>query len=201
MSIEAGTPRKSRLLALLPLAAFAGLAAIFLTQLTSGRDAAEIPSALIGQPAPATKLSPLEGASVPGLDSSGFKGKVTVLNVWASWCAPCREEHPLLLGLAGDDRFVLAGLNYKDPTDLAQKFLAGFGNPYAAIGVDPDGRGAIDWGVYGVPETFIIGKDGRIAFKHVGPLTVEAVKAELLPQIEKALAPVPATGAPAANGS
>ena len=198
MSIEAGTPRKSRLLALLPLAAFAGLAAIFLTQLMSGRDATEIPSALIGQPAPPTKLAPLEGASVPGLDSSGFKGKVTVLNVWASWCAPCREEHPLLLGLAGDDRFVLAGLNYKDPTDLAQKFLAGFGNPFAAIGVDPDGRGAIDWGVYGVPETFIIGKDGKIAFKHVGPLTVEAVKAELLPEIEKALAAAPA-GPPAAG--
>ena len=198
MSIEAGTPRKSRLLALLPLAAFAGLAAIFLTQLMSGRDATEIPSALIGQPAPPTRLAPLEGASVPGLDSSGFKGKVTVLNVWASWCAPCREEHPLLLGLAGDDRFVLAGLNYKDPTDLAQKFLAGFGNPFAAIGVDPDGRGAIDWGVYGVPETFIIGRDGKIAFKHVGPLTVEAVKAELLPEIEKALAAAPA-GPPAAG--
>ena len=97
------------MLALLPLAAFAGLAAIFLTQLMSGRDAAEIPSALIGQPAPATKLVALDGASVPGLDSSGFKGKVTVLNVWASWCAPCREEHPLLLGLAGDNRFTLVG--------------------------------------------------------------------------------------------
>ena len=183
---------------LLPLAAFAGLAAIFLTQLMSGRDAAEIPSALIGQPAPPTKLAPLEGAGVPGLDSSGFKGKVTVLNVWASWCAPCREEHPLLLSLSGDDRFVLAGLNYKDPPDLAQKFLAGFGNPFAVIGVDPDGRGAIDWGVYGVPETFIIGKDGKIAFKHVGPLTVEAAKAELLPEIEKALAAAPA-GPPAAG--
>jgi cytochrome c biogenesis protein CcmG/thiol:disulfide interchange protein DsbE len=198
MSIEAGASRKSRLLVLLPLAAFAGLAAIFLTQLMSGRDAGEIPSALIGQPAPQTKLAPLEGAGVPGLDSSGFKGKVTVLNVWASWCAPCREEHPLLLGLAGDDRFVLAGLNYKDPPDLAQKFLAGFGNPFAAIGADPDGRSAIDWGVYGVPETFIIGKDGKIAFKHVGPLTVEAVKTELLREIEKALAPVPA-GPPAAG--
>jgi cytochrome c biogenesis protein CcmG/thiol:disulfide interchange protein DsbE len=200
MSVEAGAPRKSRLLVLLPLAAFAALAAIFLTQLMSGHDAAEIPSALIGQPAPATKLAPLEGAGVPGLDSSGFKGKVTVLNVWASWCAPCREEHPLLLGLSGDDRFVLAGLNYKDPPDLAQKFLNGFGNPFAAIGVDSDGRSAIDWGVYGVPETFIVGKDGKIAFKHVGPLTVEAVKAELLPEIEKALAPVPATGTPATNG-
>jgi len=201
VSVEAGASKKSRLLALLPLAAFAGLAAIFLAQLMSGRDAAEIPSALIGQPAPQTKLAPLDGAGVAGIDSSEFKGKVTVLNVWASWCAPCREEHPLLLGLAGDSRFVLAGLNYKDPTDLAQKFLAGFGNPYAAIGVDPDGRSAIDWGVYGVPETFVIGKDGKIAFKHVGPLTVEAVKAELLPEIEKALTASPAPEPPATAGS
>jgi cytochrome c biogenesis protein CcmG/thiol:disulfide interchange protein DsbE len=196
VSIEAGASRKSRLLVLLPLAAFAGLAVIFLTQLTSGRNAAEIPSALIGQPAPATRLAALDGTSMPGLESSGFKGKVTVLNVWASWCAPCREEHPLLLGLAGDNRFALAGLNYKDPPDLARKFLAGFGNPFSAIGVDPDGRAAIDWGVYGVPETFIIGKDGRIAFKHVGPLTIDAVKTELLPEIEKALT-APQTGPPA----
>jgi cytochrome c biogenesis protein CcmG/thiol:disulfide interchange protein DsbE len=199
VSIEAGASRRSRLLALLPLAAFAALAAIFLTQLMSGRDAAEIPSALIGQPAPATKLAALDGTSVPGLDSSAFKGKVTVLNVWASWCAPCREEHPLLLGLAGDNRFTLAGLNYKDPPDLAQKFLTGFGNPFSAIGVDPDGRAAIDWGVYGVPETFIIGRDGKIAFKHVGPLTIEAVKAELLPEIEKAL--TAARAEPPAAGS
>jgi cytochrome c biogenesis protein CcmG, thiol:disulfide interchange protein DsbE len=201
MSIEAGEPGRSRLLVLLPLAAFAGLAAIFLTQLMSSRDAAEIPSALIGEPAPETKLAPLDGAGLPGLDSSGFKGKVTVLNVWASWCAPCREEHPLLLGLSGDDRFDLAGLNYKDPPDLALKFLTGFGNPYSAIGVDADGRSAIDWGVYGVPETFVIGKDGRIAFKHVGPLTVEAVKAELLPEIEKALAAAPTSGSATTTGS
>jgi len=197
MSVEAGAPKKrSRLLVLLPLAAFAGLAAIFLAQLMSGRDAGEIPSALIGQPAPATKLAALDGAGLPGLDSAEFMGKVTVLNVWASWCAPCREEHPLLLGLAGDNRFVLAGLNYKDPTDLAQKFLAGYGNPFAAVGVDPNGRSAIDWGVYGVPETFVIGKDGKIAAKHVGPLTVDAVKEQLLPEIEKALAAgsAPATG-------
>jgi cytochrome c biogenesis protein CcmG, thiol:disulfide interchange protein DsbE len=197
MSVEAGAPKKrSRLLVLLPLAAFAGLAAIFLAQLMSGRDAGEIPSALIGQPAPATKLAALDGAGLPGLDSAEFMGKVTVLNVWASWCAPCREEHPLLLGLSGDNRFVLAGLNYKDPTDLAQKFLAGYGNPFAAVGVDPNGRSAIDWGVYGVPETFVIGKDGKIAAKHVGPLTVDAVKEQLLPEIEKALAAgsAPATG-------
>ena len=113
---------------------------------------------------------------------------MTVLNVWSSWCAPCREEHPILLGLARDGRFDLVGLDYKDPPDKALKFLAEFGTPFSAIGVDPDGRAAIDWGVYGVPETFVVGKDGKIAFKHVGPLTVDSAKAELLPQIEKALA-------------
>jgi cytochrome c biogenesis protein CcmG/thiol:disulfide interchange protein DsbE len=183
-----GPPRKSWVLALLPLAAFAALAAIFLVQLMSGRDAAEIPSALIGQPAPATRLAALDGSGLPGVDSALFKGKVTVLNVWSSWCAPCREEHPILLGLAQDGRFDLAGLDYKDPPDKALKFLTEFGTPFSAIGVDPDGRTAINWGVYGVPETFVVGKDGRIAFKHVGPLTVDSAKAELLPQIEKALA-------------
>ena len=164
---------KSWLLALLPLAVFVALAAIFLVQLMSGRDAAEIPSALIGQPAPATGSPPLEAAACPASIHRLFKGKVTVLNVWSSWCAPCREEHPILLGLAQDGRFDVAGLDYKDPPDKALKFLASFGTPFSAIGVDPDGRTAIDWGVYGVPETFVVGKDGKIAFKHVGPLTVD----------------------------
>ena len=188
MTVEAdSSPRKrSRLLALLPLAVFAALAAVFLLQLFSGRDVSEIPSALIGQPAPPTKLEPLAGTRLPGLDSTLFKGKVTVLNVWASWCLPCREENPVLLALSQDSRFDLVGLNYKDSPENAKNFLDGFGNPFSAIGIDPAGRAGIDWGVYGVPETFVIGKDGKIAFKHVGPLTEQSVKAELLPQIEKA---------------
>ena len=97
------------------------------------------------------------------------------MNVWASWCAPCREEHPLLLGLSQDRRFDMAGLNYKDQPENARRFLGSFGNPYPAIGVDGAGRAAIDWGVYGVPETFLVGKDGKILFKHVGPLTEQAV--------------------------
>ena len=189
MSLGADAPRKrSRLLALLPLAVFVALAAVFLLQLFSGRDVSEIPSALIGQPAPQTKLEPLAGTNLPGLDSALFKGKVTVLNVWASWCLPCREENPVLLALSQDSRFELMGLNYKDSPEKAKNFLDGFGNPFSAIGVDPAGRAGIDWGVYGVPETFIIGKDGKIAFKHVGPLTDESVKTELMPQIEKAFA-------------
>jgi cytochrome c biogenesis protein CcmG/thiol:disulfide interchange protein DsbE len=185
---EAASPKPRRFIVLVPLLMFLGLAAIFLMQLVSGRDVAEIPSALIGEPAPETNLPPLEGVDLPGLDSQNFAGKVTLVNVWASWCAPCREEHPLLLALSQDKRFGIAGLNYKDAPENARRFLGSLGNPYAAIGVDQAGRTAIDWGVYGVPETFLIGRNGKILFKHVGPLTEDAVTGVLLPEIEKALA-------------
>ncbi|WP_027169676.1 DsbE family thiol:disulfide interchange protein [Mesorhizobium sp. WSM3224] len=189
MSIETQTPApRRRLFVLLPLLIFLGLAGLFLSQLLSGRDTSEIPSALIGLPAPQTALPPLEGVNLQGLESKDFAGKVTLVNVFASWCAPCREEHPVLLGLSQDKRFTLAALNYKDQPENARRFLGDLGNPYQAIGVDPAGRAAIDWGVYGVPETFVIGKDGKIAYKHVGPLTADSVRALLLPQIEKALA-------------
>ncbi|RWA60444.1 DsbE family thiol:disulfide interchange protein [Mesorhizobium sp.] len=190
MSIETKmpSPPRRRLFVLLPLLVFLGLAGLFLSQLLSGRDVSEIPSALIGLPAPQTNLPPLEGSNLPGLDSKSFAGKVTLVNVFASWCAPCREEHPVLLALSQDRRFTLAALNYKDEPENARRFLGDLGNPYQAIGVDPAGRAAIDWGVYGVPETFVIGKDGKIAYKHVGPLTSESARDLLLPQIEKALA-------------
>ncbi len=188
MTIEPAASKPRRSLLLLPLALFAVLAGIFLIQLLSGRDAAEIPSALIGQPAPATDLPRLEGLKLPGLDSKAFIGKVTLVNVWASWCAPCREEHPLLVALSEDKRFSIAGLNYKDKPENALRFLGSLGNPYAAVGVDTAGRAAIDWGVYGVPETFLVGKDGKIAFKYVGPLSEKAVTDKLRPEIEKALA-------------
>ncbi|TPI45237.1 DsbE family thiol:disulfide interchange protein [Mesorhizobium sp. B2-9-1] len=189
MSLESEAPApRRRLFVLLPLLVFLGLAGLFLSQLLSGRDVSEIPSALIGLPAPQTDLPPLEGTSLPGLASKDFAGKVTLVNVFASWCAPCREEHPVLLGLSQDKRFTLAALNYKDQPENARRFLGELGNPYQAIGADPAGRAAIDWGVYGVPETFVIGKDGKIAYKHVGPLTPDSVRALLLPQIEKALA-------------
>jgi cytochrome c biogenesis protein CcmG/thiol:disulfide interchange protein DsbE len=181
-------PKRSRLVLLLPLAIFLALAAVFLMQLLSGRDISEVPSALIGQPAPVTNLPPLEGGSLPGLDSKQFAGKVTLLNVFASWCAPCREEHPVLLALAEDKRYALVALNYKDKPENARRFLGELGNPFSAVGADEAGRTAIDWGVYGVPETFVVGKDGRIAYKHVGPLTPDSVWDQLLPQVEKALA-------------
>ncbi|MBX3583408.1 MAG: DsbE family thiol:disulfide interchange protein [Rhizobiaceae bacterium] len=188
MTIDVPSRRPRRLLLLLPLVIFLGLAALFLMQLLSGRDVAEIPSALIGQQAPQTKLPALEGLQVPALDSADFAGRVTLLNVWASWCAPCREEHPRLLALSQDKRFVIAGLNYKDSPENARRFLGSLGNPYGAVGVDSSGRAAIDWGVYGVPETFLIGKNGTILYKHVGPLSEQAVRDKLLPEIEKALA-------------
>jgi cytochrome c biogenesis protein CcmG/thiol:disulfide interchange protein DsbE len=189
MSTENQTPaRGRRLIVLLPLLIFLGLAGLFLSQLLSGRDVSEVPSALIGLPAPQTSLPALEGINLPGLESKSFAGKVTLVNVFASWCAPCREEHPVLLALSQDKRFVMAALNYKDEPENARRFLGEVGNPFQAIGVDAAGRTAIDWGVYGVPETFVIGKDGKIAYKHVGPLTPESAQTLLLPQIEKALA-------------
>jgi cytochrome c biogenesis protein CcmG/thiol:disulfide interchange protein DsbE len=177
-----------KLFVFLPLAIFLALAGIFLMQLLSGRDISTVPSALLGEQAPETSLPPLPGLDLPGLDSADFKGKVTLVNVWASWCAPCREEHPVLMALAEDRRFEIAGLNYKDRAENARRFLGDLGNPFTAIGIDEAGRTAIDWGVYGVPETFLVGPDGKILFKHVGPLTVDAAQRTLLPEIEKALA-------------
>lgn len=189
MSAEETKPARPRpWLAILPLAVFAGLSGVFLIQLLSGRDMSEVPSALIGAKAPQTTLPPVDGLDKPGLDSTDFAGRVTVLNVWASWCAPCREEHPLLMALSADRRFALVGLNYKDDPANARRFLGDLGDPFAAVGSDRKGRTAIDWGVYGVPETFVIGKDGTIRFKHVGPLDDRSLQTVLMPQVEKALA-------------
>lgn len=189
MTVESQQPKPRRkLLVLLPLLVFLALAGLFLTQLLSGRDISTVPSALIGRTAPQTELPPLDGISLPGLDSSAFAGKVTLVNVFASWCAPCRDEHPVLMAIAQDKRFDLVGLNYKDKPENARRFLGDLGNPYVAVGVDTAGRTAIDWGVYGVPETFVIGRDGKVLFKHVGPITPQSAETVLMPEIEKALA-------------
>jgi cytochrome c biogenesis protein CcmG, thiol:disulfide interchange protein DsbE len=184
--------RKRRLLVLLPLLVFLALAALLFFRLGAG-DPSRIPSALIGRAAPATELPAVAGLErngqpVPGIMPADFKDAVTVLNVWASWCVPCRDEAPLLIKLAGDKRIRLVGINYKDQADNARRFLGRFGNPFAASGADASGRAAIEWGVYGVPETFIVGRDGRIAYKLVGPLTPENLERVMKPQIEKALA-------------
>ena len=183
---------KRNILVMLPLVAFLALAALFLYRLGAG-DASRIPSALIGRQAPVTDLPPLEGLTrdgspVPGLTNASFAGNVTLVNVWASWCVPCHDEAPLLDRMAQDKRIHIAGINYKDTPDNARRFLNRYGNPFAAAGVDPNGRTSIDWGVYGVPETFLIGRDGAIAYKLVGPITAENLAKVLQPEIEKALA-------------
>lgn len=187
MTDEAGNNRR-RFLLVLPLAITLALGGLFYAGLRSGRDLTVLPSALIGMSAPQTQLPPLEGLGLPGLDSSQFKGRVTLVNVFASWCGPCREEHPLLMKLAEDKRFTLSAINYKDRPEDARRFLAGLGNPFAELGVDEKGRTTIDWGVYGVPETFLVGRDGTILYKHVGPVTPRALQEGLMPEIEKALA-------------
>lgn len=175
----------------LPLIAFAVLAGLFWFRLGAG-DPARIPSALIGRPAPQTKLPPLDGlvadgAQVPGLDPATFKGEVSVVNVWASWCVPCHEEAPLLLKLAEDKRIRVIGINYKDSPDNARRFLGRYGNPFSAVGIDANGRASIEWGVYGVPETFVVGRDGAIAYKLIGPITPENIERVLKAEIGKAL--------------
>jgi cytochrome c biogenesis protein CcmG, thiol:disulfide interchange protein DsbE len=182
--------RRSWLMAL-PLLAFAALAAIFWFRLGSG-DPSRIPSALIGRPAPQTALPALDGLAgngvqVPGLDPAVFKGKVSVVNVWASWCVPCHDEAPLLVALGKDKRLQLVGINYKDAPDNARRFLGRYGNPFGIVGVDGNGRAAIEWGVYGVPETFVVGRDGVIAYKMVGPVTPENFDSVLKVEIDKAL--------------
>jgi cytochrome c biogenesis protein CcmG/thiol:disulfide interchange protein DsbE len=182
-----------RLLVLLPLLVFLVLAALFVFRLGSG-DPSRIPSALIGRPAPETNLPPVpglnggDGKPMPGLSAADFNGAVTLVNVWASWCVPCHDEAPLLETLAADKRIRLVGINYKDQPDNARRFLGRYGNPFAAAGADQNGRASMEWGVYGVPETFIVGRDGKIAYKLVGPITEANLVSIVRPEIEKALA-------------
>ncbi|MFZ0811411.1 MAG: DsbE family thiol:disulfide interchange protein [Bradyrhizobium sp.] len=184
-------PRRQRWLMALPLVVFAALAAIFWFALGDG-DPSRIPSALIGHPAPQTPLPPLDGlasngATIPGLDPTVFKGKVSLVNVWASWCVPCRDEAPLLTELGRDSRLQLVGINYKDSTENARRFLGRYGNPFRIVGVDANGRASIEWGVYGVPETFIVGREGTIVYKLVGPVTPDNINTVLRAEIDKAL--------------
>jgi len=174
-----------------PLLIFVVIAGMFAFALTSG-DPRKLPSALIGRPVPATDFPALEGLVEDGRPVSGFtsadlaRGKVTVVNFWASWCTECIVEHPLLKDLASRTGVEIYGVNYKDQTAAARRFLGRYGNPYAAVGVDGSGRNAIEWGVYGMPETFIIDGQGKIAYKHVGAISEESVEKQLIPAIEKA---------------
>ena len=165
---------RTRLLLAAPLVAFAGLAALFAIRVTDGADRSVVPSALIGVTTPDTSFPALmDGA--PGISAETFDGRVSLVNVFASWCAPCRVVHPYLAEISGTPGLQIVGINYKDRVPAARDFLAELGDPYDAIGVDPDGRRAIEWGVYGVPETFIVDRDGVIRDKHVGPLSDEVL--------------------------
>ena len=193
---ETGTPSPRRrwvlrVALLAPLAVFLALAGLFFVRLYSG-DPSILPSALIGREVPDFALAPLDGLEQDGAPVPGFakadleSGGVSVVNVWASWCIPCREEHPVLEELSRVDGFRLYGLNYKDKPENARRFLGQYGNPFDAVGVDASGRTGIDWGVYGVPETFVVDGAGRITYKHVGPLTPQSMRERLVPEIEKA---------------
>ena len=168
----------------LPLLALIALVAVFAFSID--RDPGLVRSVLIDKPAPVFAMAEVPGLGVPGFDTASLKGAVTVVNVFASWCIPCRDEHPLLVTLKAETGVRLFGINQADAPENARAFLAELGNPYDAVGTDRDRRVSIDWGVYGVPETFVVDAQGIITFKHVGPLTPEAIEAELLPAIEKA---------------
>jgi cytochrome c biogenesis protein CcmG/thiol:disulfide interchange protein DsbE len=191
-STESSGKARRSILVLLPLAVFAAIAVLFLVRLGDG-DPSRLPSVLIGHPAPKTDLPPLagltrDGKPVPGLSNAAFPGELTLVNVWASWCIPCADEVPFLEKLSHDKRVKLVGINYKDPTDNARRFLNRYGNPFVAVGVDSNGRTSIDWGVYGVPETYLIDRTGTIVYKLVGPVTADNLANTLDPEIAKAMA-------------
>lgn len=186
----AGT-RRSRGWSAAPVTIFAALALLFAFALEHG-DPSKLPSVLIGKPAPATAFEPLEGLIEAGRPVPGFtnkdlaNGHVTVVNFWASWCAPCTEEHPRLIALKERTGVAIYGVNYKDKTADARRFLGRHGNPFVAVGTDPNGRGAIEWGVYGMPETFVVNGKGEIIYKHIGPISEASLAGKLIPVIESA---------------
>lgn len=183
-------PSRRRLwLTALPVLVFAALAALFWKGLSG--DPSTIPSVLIGKPAPDVKLPPVQGIDAPSFDGASLKaGNVTVLNVWASWCVPCREEHPLLMELGKRTDIKLVGINYKDDAANASAFLNTLGQPFRALDADIEGRATIDWGVYGVPETYVIDGQGMIRYKVIGPLSPDIITGQLNPQIELAKKPL-----------
>ena len=172
---------------LLPAALFLALAAVFALYLeqigSGGKDISEIPSALIDKPAPQFSL-PLIAGSGPGFSTADLGGEVALVNVFASWCPPCRVEHPILMRLAGEG-IPVYGINFKDKADDATGFLDELGNPYRRIGADRDGRVAIEWGVYGYPETFIVDRERRIRYRHVGPIMPDDLERRIRPIIER----------------
>jgi cytochrome c biogenesis protein CcmG/thiol:disulfide interchange protein DsbE len=171
-----------RLLFLLPVLIFVVVGIGLAVGLT--RDPSTLPSALIDKPVPTFELPPIAGRGGPGFSSADLAGQVSLVNVFASWCVPCRVEHPLLMELA-DEGIAIYGIDYKDPADKAAAWLAELGDPFRAVGADRDGRVAVDWGVYGVPETFVIDRAGRIRHRHVGPLQSWDIEETIKPLLEQ----------------
>ena len=173
----------------LPLLVFAVLAGLFWFALHAG-DPSLLPSPMIGKPVPEFTLPPIDGLSAGGKQVEGFassdlaQGEPTLINVFASWCVECQVEHPTLLALAKEPGIRLYGIDYKDDMASARRFLGRYDNPYARVGADGSGRTAIDFGVYGVPETYVVTGDGKIAYRHVGPLTEDAIKTKILPLLK-----------------
>ncbi len=168
---------------LLPLAVFVVLG-VFLWQ-GLDRNPSYVPSPLIGKPAPAFKLPSLEDPAY-AVDSTELRGRPYLLNVWGTWCVGCREEHAVLVRIAEQRVVPIIGLNWKDDRDTARRFLVESGNPYAVVAEDAEGRVAIDWGVYGAPETFLVGSDGVVLFKHVAPMTLDVWEKEFVPRLAAA---------------
>lgn len=185
---DAQQARRIPWLALLPLALFIALAGLFLVRLYSG-DPQKLPSALIGKQVPQFALQSIEGSGAEGFAAADLtRGQVSLVNVFASWCVPCRDEHPYLMQMSKDPALQamgvrIFGLNYKDEPQNARGFIAQYGDPYHRMGADRTGRAGIDWGVYGVPETFVVRGDGTIAYKHIGPITRESLRERLMPAI------------------
>jgi len=172
----------TRLAGYIPLLGFLVLVVFFAIGLTlNPRD---IPSPLIGKPVPEFSLPPVKGRAL-GLSSADLRGQVSLVNVFASWCVACREEHPVLMGLRKEGLVPIHGINYKDKPDDAQAWLNELGDPYTRTGADISGRVGIDWGVYGVPETYVIGRDGRIAHKHIGAITPKVLRETIMPIVSK----------------
>ena len=172
----------TRLGLLMPLLLFLGLAVLLGIGLTL--NPREVPSPLIGKPVPAFDLPPVKGRTL-GLSSADLKSEVSLVNVFASWCTACREEHPLLMELKKNGIVLIHGLNYKDKPNDAESWLNELGDPYTRTGADLNGRVGIEWGVYGVPETFVVDRNGGIAYKHIGPLTPKALRNKILPLISE----------------
>jgi len=170
---------------LLPFAAFAALVVLFAFGLNPKRDIHALPSPLIGKPAPAFELTDVLDAARP-VSNAPLRGQVYVLNVWATWCAPCREEHEALLAISRQHLVPIIGLNWKDQRERAKQWLEQLGNPYQAVAFDGDGRAAIDWGVYGAPETYLVDRQGRVIFKFISPMTEQEWDKEFVPRIAAA---------------